>query len=168
MSKRQPFQPSQPPRGSYAAAAAAERAERAAEARRAEVRDFNARCGGATIWTIDPVLRRLGRALELLGDTPERVAHTLAALGCRGERHNPCYCPVVVYLRRQRVGKFALALVGRRLHVTGRDAWEEQLVLPAAVRDFAAAFDEGDHPALDMNRPAVAAADLAAALAPAG
>jgi hypothetical protein len=101
----------------------------------------------ATVWTIDPVLKRIADALVALGGTSAAVGRRLALMRCKGERGNPFYCPVVSYLRRQRVGHFGLLLhSGGWLEVQARDGWVETIRLPLAVEIFQKRFDRGEFP----------------------
>ncbi len=101
---------------------------------------------GADVWTIDPVLQRIEDALKKLGGTSKGVAARLAMLKCRGERGHPGRCPVAVYLKKQRVGKFDVKLIGTRVEVSGRDGWTDLIDLPPAVEWFAMRFDRGEFP----------------------
>lgn len=104
---------------------------------------------GATVWTIDPVLKRIADAMNALGQTSGGVARRLALMKCKGERGNPRACPVVNYLRKQRVGHFEMVLAsGRRLEVVAYDGWVEDVPLPPAVEWFRMRFDRGDFPEL--------------------
>jgi hypothetical protein len=102
---------------------------------------------GATVWTIDPVLKKIEAALAALGSTSSGVARRLASMNCKGERGNPFVCPVIAYLRRQPIGKFEVTLTERAtVTVTARDGWEDTISLPPAVEWFVMRFDRGEFP----------------------
>lgn len=111
---------------------------------------------GATVWTIDPVLKRITDALTALGPTSAAVGRRLTQMKCKGERGNPRYCPVVNYLRRQPIGRFELTLMsGGHLDVAARDGWVETIRLPLPVEIFLKRFDRGefDGCAADTSAP---------------
>ena len=102
---------------------------------------------GATVWTIDRVLKRIEEALSALGTTSGGVARRLAAMKCKGERGNARFCPVLSYLLRQAVGNFSLLVLhGGRLEVYANDGWVEEVRMPYAVELFIRRFDRGDFP----------------------
>lgn len=102
---------------------------------------------GATVWTIDAVLKRIEQALAALGTTSSGVARRLAAMRCKGERGNPYFCPVSVYLRKQPIGHFEILVSsGGWLEVSARDGWVEPVRLPPAVEIFNHRFDRGEFP----------------------
>ncbi len=103
---------------------------------------------GATVWTIDPILKRIDNALAALGGTSAAVARRLAAMRCAGERGNVLFCPVTNYLKRQPIGRFeVLMLSGGWLEVKARDGWVETVRVPLAVEIFQQRFDRGEFPA---------------------
>ncbi len=130
---------------------------------------------GAHVWTFDHALKKIQDALQALGNTSGSVARRLALMKCKGERGNPCGCPITNYLRRQRIGNFSLTLTGGWLDVMARDGWLESFRVPPAVEWFVMRFDRGEYPdaASDTSGPgagyvppdwnALHAADTAAA-----
>lgn len=107
---------------------------------------------GASVWTIDNALRRIASALAGLGSTSRAVANRLALMRCRGERGNPWFCPIIVYLRRQGVNNFQLVYLGNgRLEVMARDGWTDVIQVPPAVEWMALRFDRGEFPELAVD-----------------
>ena len=82
--------------------------------------------------------------LAALGDTEERVAASLRAMGVTGQRGEPCACPLFYYLRD--AGIPVQRVTRKSVHVDGVDG---PIRLLDAVEDFLDAFDvDNAYPAL--------------------
>jgi hypothetical protein len=82
----------------------------------------------------------LETALDLLGDTPDQVAHTLRLAGGKGYPADSMDCPVARWINRM----LGLRAIVGGLETTAECVLADQLVpLPRAVADFARAFDHG-------------------------
>lgn len=104
---------------------------------------------GANVWTIDNAMRRINSALTSLGSTSGAVARRLSLMRCQGERSNPWFCPIIVFLRRQGVRNFQLTYLGKgKLEIMARDGWTEIIMVPPAVEWMAVRFDRGEFPEL--------------------
>lgn len=83
-----------------------------------------------------------------LGDTPDAVADSLRAAGCKGKKMAPCECPVANWLLRQ---------TQRTSLVEDRHCWlyppdgdyaspgRLKVATPAAVAQFISGFDHGQY-----------------------
>ncbi len=85
---------------------------------------------------------KLLAALEILGDTPDKVAAHLLQAGCRGSRSSMESCPVARWL--DRVDGFDAGLSSIMPNVEVYDG----VPLPPAVDLFVRAFDAGEYPEL--------------------
>jgi hypothetical protein len=105
----------------------------------------------------------LADALAALGDTPGTVAETLTDGGYRGVRDDCNECPTALYLLDVIVGITAVDV--DRVTVTATsdtpaaarisENWQVRVlaVVPIPVREFIAAFDDGNFPDLDIAPP---------------
>jgi hypothetical protein len=80
--------------------------------------------------------------LRALGESPDEVAASLLALGCRGMPAQHSSCPVARYMLAR--GFEGAAVDNRRME------WDDgrRVVLPPPVFDFVRRFDQGEYPAL--------------------
>ena len=81
-------------------------------------------------------------ALTALGDSPDRVADTLAATGRLGEPGESRECPVAVYLHDVLSPTWPVSIAGATVTVW-TNGHRVDVVLPGPVRRFVAAFDLG-------------------------
>lgn len=98
---------------------------------------------------IEELETRILALLADLGDTPAKVAATLAAKGIKGRRHEVCACPIYVYLHAE-VPEVDHVGVDRVQFRPDPDVpGFIDLPLPPAVVSFIRQFDDGAHSALD-------------------
>jgi hypothetical protein len=93
--------------------------------------------------------QRIIKLLNRLGETPDRVAQTLQALGHKGTPTWPESCPVANYLREY----YGNASVANRILVwkDSEDApknFDNAVQTPDVINDFITAFDAGEYPEL--------------------
>ncbi len=105
------------------------------------------------------VRRQTAELLGTLGDTPSRVAATLAAAGVRGTPANSRECAIAVYLDavvRADSRVRGVKVCKSEVLVERTGWWRRSVVvpLPTAVRQFIAAFDARTFPELLRPEPA--------------
>jgi hypothetical protein len=85
--------------------------------------------------------QRVMLALWDLGATHDEIALALKANGIVGRRQSPSECPVAHYLRRK-LGLRGLQVLGDAVTELLKNS-DALVVLPRAVREFVARFDQG-------------------------
>lgn len=94
--------------------------------------------------------QRAESALVALGDTAEKVAHTLMNGGWRGRPHESGTCPIALYLMTVLPGVLGVIVGSDRatIHPIDEADADAEVHLTAAVAGFVLAFDIGAFPEL--------------------
>jgi hypothetical protein len=96
-------------------------------------------------------MNQLEMVLEQLGTTPDEVAATLRSHGVQGVRNTVrTLNPIVRFVQSQirADGISADVIQSDKIRLSHADGNKEEATLPAAVRQFLDAFNNGDYPQL--------------------
>ena len=92
---------------------------------------------------------RVNKLLNMLGDSPEKVADTLRKKNIKGRIGSRSSCPIANYLHRYHPGRVSVSqLMARFYEKSGGTERQMQIYLPDQLRDFVGRFDAGEYPDL--------------------